>query len=45
MTKKSTDSPLLLSLNGKSKFLGTAGQYKGKKAFKIIKEATLNAKI
>jgi flagellar motor switch protein FliM len=45
MTKKNSNSPLLLELNGKPKFLGTPGEYKGRKAFRILKKSKIDEQI
>jgi flagellar motor switch protein FliM len=45
MTRKQADDPLLLTINGKPKFLGKPGQIKRKKAFLITSEADVNASI
>ncbi|MHC4915410.1 MAG: flagellar motor switch protein FliM [Planctomycetota bacterium] len=40
VTDKPADSPLLLTVAGKPKFLGRAGTYRGKKAFQITRPAS-----
>jgi flagellar motor switch protein FliM len=45
MTKKNSNSPLLLELNGKPKFLGVPGEYKGRKAFRILKKSKIDEQI
>jgi flagellar motor switch protein FliM len=44
-TGKNAAEPLLLKINGKPKFLGKAGTYKGKKALRIVDKAAIDAEI
>lgn len=44
-TRKDTKSPLLLSVAGKPKMWGYAGQYKNSKAFRVGQPCTLNDEI
>ncbi|MFH0911438.1 MAG: flagellar motor switch protein FliM [Planctomycetota bacterium] len=44
-TKKDCHAPLLLKINGKPKFVGFAGQYKGKRALRIARPAEIDEEI
>jgi flagellar motor switch protein FliM len=39
VTEKPVNSPLILTVAGKSKYVGSAGTYRGKKAFRILRQA------
>ncbi|MFW5857328.1 MAG: flagellar motor switch protein FliM [Planctomycetota bacterium] len=44
-TQKSAKAPLLIKVNGKPKFLGSPGVFKGQKAMKIVGKAAIDAEI
>ena len=44
-TRKDANSPLLLKLNGKPKFLGKAGVYRNHKALRIVRKADIDEQI